>query len=60
MDFVSARFKALPDHLYVQPTASPHAVIVQRLDVEADEMCSFVEKQANKPWLWLAMDTTTR
>jgi insertion element IS1 protein InsB len=23
-------------------------------------MCSVVEKKANKQWLWLAMDTTTR
>lgn len=60
MDFVSARFTALPDHLYGQPATSPQAVIIQRLDVEADEMCSFVEKKANKQWLWLAMDTTTR
>jgi insertion element IS1 protein InsB len=59
MDFVSARFTALPGHLYVQPATSPCAVIIQRLDVEADEMCSFVEKKANKQWLWLAMDTTT-
>jgi insertion element IS1 protein InsB len=35
-------------------------VIIQRLDVEADEVCSFVEKKANKQWLWLAMGTTTR
>jgi insertion element IS1 protein InsB len=59
-DFVSACFTALPDHLHVQPEDSPHAVIIQRSDVEADEMCSFVEKKANKQWLWLAMDTTTR
>jgi insertion element IS1 protein InsB len=57
---VSARFTALPDHLYGQPSTSPQAVIIQRLDVEADEMCSFVEKRTNKQWLWLAMDITTR
>jgi insertion element IS1 protein InsB len=60
LDFVSARFTTLPDHLYVQPATSPQAVIIQRLAVEADEMCSFVEKKANKQWRWLAMDTTTR
>ena len=60
MDFVSARLTAVPDHLYVQPATSPQAVIIQRLEVEADEMCSFVEKKANQRWLWLAMDTTTR
>jgi insertion element IS1 protein InsB len=60
MDFVNACFTALPDHLYVEPVTSPQAVIIQRLDVEADEVCSFVEKKANKQWRWLAMDTTTR
>jgi insertion element IS1 protein InsB len=60
IDFVSARFPALPDHLSVQPLTSPHAVIIQRLDVEADEMGSCVEKKANKQWLGLAMATTTR
>jgi insertion element IS1 protein InsB len=28
--------------------------------VEADEMASFVKKKANKQWIWLAMDATTR
>jgi insertion element IS1 protein InsB len=60
MGFVSACFLALPNHLYRQPATSSRAVIIQRLDVEEDEMCSFVERQANKQWLWLAMDTTTR
>jgi insertion element IS1 protein InsB len=60
MDFVSACFLALPNHLYIQPATSSRVVIIQRLDVEADEMCSFVERKANKQWLWLAMDTTTR
>jgi insertion element IS1 protein InsB len=60
MDFVIACFRALPDHLSIQPAISPHAVIIQRLDVETDDMGSVVEKQAHKPWRWLAMDTTTR
>jgi insertion element IS1 protein InsB len=60
MDFVSACFLVLPNHLYRQPATSSRAVIIQRLDVEADEMCSVVERKANKQWLWLAMDTTTR
>jgi insertion element IS1 protein InsB len=28
--------------------------------VEADEMASFVQKKANKQWIWIAMDTRTR
>jgi insertion element IS1 protein InsB len=35
-------------------------VLVSRLAAAADEMGSFVHKQANKPWIWMAMDATTR
>ena len=34
--------------------------MIQRLEVEADEMASFVQKKANKQWIWLAMDAKTR
>src|SRR5688500_16240619 len=34
--------------------------MIQRLEVEADEMASFVQKKANKQWIWLAMDVETR
>ena len=34
--------------------------MVQQLEVEADEMSSFVQKKANKPWIWIAMDTPSR
>jgi len=60
MDFMITRFKALPDHLHVQPVTSPREVIIGRLDVEADEMWSFVKQKANKQWVWIAMDQQTR
>ena len=60
MGFLVARFAALPDHLHVQPVASPRAVLIGRLEVEADEMWSFVKKKANKQWVWIAMDKQTR
>jgi insertion element IS1 protein InsB len=53
-------FEALPDHLNVQPITSNQDVMVQRLEVEADEMSSFVKKKVNKQWIWLAMDAKTR
>ena len=56
MDFMITRFKALPDHLHVQPVTSPRDVLMGRLDVEADESWSFVKQKANKQWLWIAMD----
>jgi len=33
---------------------------VYKLEAEADEMWSVVQKKANKQWIWLAMDATTR
>jgi insertion element IS1 protein InsB len=59
MDFMVARFEALPAHLHVQPVASSHDVIIGRLQVEADELGSFVEKKANKQWVWIAMAKQT-
>ena len=60
MGFMVARFAALPDHLHVLPVAAPREVIIGRLEVEADEMWSFVKQKANKQWVWLAMDKQTR
>jgi insertion element IS1 protein InsB len=33
---------------------------MSRLEAEADEMWSFVQKKANKQWIWIAMDAKTR
>jgi insertion element IS1 protein InsB len=52
--------EALPEHLNVQPVTCNGDVMIRRLEVEADEMSSFVQKKANKQWIWLAMDATTR
>ena len=52
--------EALPNHLHVQPVSCQQNVMIQRLEVEADEMASFVQKKANKQWIWIAMDVTTR
>jgi len=60
MGFMVARFAALPDHLHVLPVAAPREVLIGRLEVEADEMWSFVATKANKQWVWLAMDKQTR
>jgi insertion element IS1 protein InsB len=35
-------------------------VIIQRLEVEADEMASFVQKKPNTQGLWIAMDAESR
>jgi insertion element IS1 protein InsB len=60
LGFLVQCFQALPDHLHVQPVSCTQHVMIQRLEVEADEMASFVQKKANKQWIWIAMDATTR
>ena len=35
-------------------------MVLLRLEAEADEMGSFVQKRANRQWIWIAMDATTR
>ena len=60
IDFMVARFQALPDYLHVQPVASPGDVIMGRLEAEADEMWSFVKQKTNRQWVWIAMDRQTR
>jgi insertion element IS1 protein InsB len=52
--------EALPDHLHVQPVTCHGKVMIRRLEVEADEMSSFVQKKANKQWIWIAMDAISR
>jgi insertion element IS1 protein InsB len=52
-------FAACPGHLHVRPPAGPTEVVIHQLEAEADEMWSFVEKRANKQWIWIAMDAQT-
>jgi insertion element IS1 protein InsB len=60
LGFLVQCFAALPDHLHVQPVSCTRDVLIQRLEVEADELASFVQKKADKQWVWIAMDATTR
>src|SRR5215217_6446027 len=54
------RFAACPEPLHVQLPVSPTDVVLRQLEAEADEMWSFVQQKANKPWIWIAMDAKTR
>ncbi|HEY7414924.1 MAG TPA: IS1 family transposase [Ktedonobacteraceae bacterium] len=59
LHFMVKCFTACPEDLHVQLPARPTAVVMSRLEAEADEMWSFVQKKAHKQWIWIAMDTTT-
>jgi len=60
LHFMAERFAACPDYLHVQLPVRLTAVVIRQLEAEADELWSFVGKRANKQWLWIAMDATTR
>jgi insertion element IS1 protein InsB len=60
LGFLVQCVEALPDHLHIQPTTCHGHVMLQCLEVEADEMASFVQKKANKQWTWIAMDAMSR
>lgn len=54
------RFTACPEHLQAQCATQPTAVVRSRLEAEADERESGVQKQANKHGIWSALEATTR
>ncbi len=60
LQFMVERFQAVPEHLYVQPPERTRAVILQWLKAEMDELWSFIATKANRQWVWIAMDATTR
>ena len=60
LHFLVACVTACPDHVHAQLPAQPTEVLLSRLEAEADAMWSLVQKKANTPWIWIAMDATTR
>jgi IS1 family transposase len=60
LEFMAEQFQAAPAHLHVKPPVRTPAVIVQRLEAELDELWSFVGTKANRQWVWIAMEATTR
>ena len=60
LHFMVERLAACPDHLHAQLPVSPTDVVIRQLEAEADDMWSFVQKKANKQWIWIAMDAKTR
>ena len=42
LNFLVQCFEALPDHFHVLPVLYKQHVMIQRLEVEADEVASFV------------------
>jgi IS1 family transposase len=60
LNYLVCLYEALPEHLHVTLEHANDSVLLQRLEVEADELLSVVSNKNNKQWLWLAMDIKTR
>jgi insertion element IS1 protein InsB len=60
LQFMVERLQAVPNDLYVKPADGTSAVILQRREAELDELGSFVGKKANRYWVGIAMDASTR
>lgn len=48
LGFAVQCYDAAPEHLNVQLPQCPENVLIRRLEAEADELCSFVGKKADK------------
>ena len=57
--FFEAEAEELPEHLNCEH-ARAGPVIFYAVDVECDELWSFVGRKENKQWVWLALDADTR
>ena len=60
LQFMVERFQVAPEDLHAKPAEGTSAVLLQQLEAELDELWSFVGKKANRQWVWIAMDVTTR
>ena len=60
LSFVVDLYDELPDDLNFEIKAQAAGLIIYTLESEIDEMFSFVGSKANKQWIWLAMDISSR
>jgi len=60
LNFIVVLYECLPNDLNLQVIDNRNGVIINRLEVEADEMWSFVGKKKNKQWIWIALDAETK
>ena len=60
MAFLVEFYEAAPAHLNVQIPQGCDPLLGPSLEIEADELWSFVGKKAKPQWLWLALDAQSR
>ena len=60
LSFIVGLYDQLPSDLNCPLKGEADELIFLTLESEIDEMFSFVGKKANKQWIWLAMDVSSR
>ncbi len=62
LSFIVEEYNKVPEDLGVNMDfiEEKDGVIVGSLEVEADEMWSFVKRKENKYWVWIAIDVKTK
>jgi insertion element IS1 protein InsB len=61
LDFITELYAELPDDLDIDSSRAHQSVIqLVQLEVEADEIYSFVASKENKQWVWIAIDVNTK
>ena len=58
LGFIEVVFKELPEHLNANVTIC-ESTDIDIVEIEADELWSFVQKKKNRQWLWLAIHRST-
>jgi hypothetical protein len=57
LSYLVSCFEPVLDHLHIQTITCNTHIMIQRLEVEVGEMSRFVQKNANKKCIWIAIDT---
>lgn len=60
LDFMFNLYTNSPDHLNIFKVKECKGVTMFKIEAEVDELCTYVQKKANKQWVWLAIDNTSR
>ena len=60
LGFMVNLYDQLPNDLNFGVKTESEELIIYTLESEVDEMLSFVSKKANKQWVWIAMDVSSR
>jgi len=60
LGFMVDLYDQLPDDFFFQVKGEADELIIYTLESEIDEMFSFVGKEANQQWIWIALDVSSR